>query len=112
MRCVKIARSGDWARRAYADFVTSAVSKLPLPCEDCGGRVVAGPEPVDHGVDRDVPTEQVTQLVEFCTNLACPSNNLGGLRRIGVNTYVCTSCATELAGPANRVWSHRRLHKE
>jgi hypothetical protein len=61
---------------------------MPFPGEDCGGRVVDGPQPVDHKVDRAVSTEQVTQLVEFCTNPSCPSNNLGGRRRIGVNTYV------------------------
>lgn len=73
---------------------------------------MAGPEPVDHAMDRDVPMEQVTQLVEFCTNLACPSNNFPGLRRIGVNTYVCINCAIELSGPTSRVRHHRRMHGE
>ena len=54
--------------------MTAEVMESPQPCEDCGGRVVAGPEPVAVGA---IDSEgSPTQLVDFCTHLDCPTNHV------------------------------------
>ena len=81
-------------------------------CEDCGGLVIAGREPIDEArEDSEVVATGVTTMgSEWCTNLDCSSNDLGGLHRIGVNRYLCDACGNVLAGPTSSVFAHRRTH--
>ncbi len=73
---------------------------------------ITGPEPVGPESDLDgLLPGQSEQLVDFCTNLACPSNSvLRGLTRVGVNRYICTACGAERDGPISSVFAHRRIH--
>jgi hypothetical protein len=82
------------------------------PCEDCGGMVIVGPEPLGHDDNWDgLLSGQTEQLVDFCTNLDCPSNHaLRGLTRVEVNRYICIACGVELKGPMSSVFAHRRTH--
>ena len=55
---------------------------------------------------------QTEVAVDWCPNLDCPSNRvLRGLTRVGVSTYVCTACGTELSGPMSEIFDHRRIHQ-
>jgi hypothetical protein len=81
----------------------------PLRCEDCGGHVIVGLEPVSPGED-DLEPGQTQQRVDFCTNPDCSSNHLRGLNRVGVNHYICTVCRAELSGPIQTVFGHRQTH--
>jgi hypothetical protein len=84
-----------------------------LPCEDCGGLVVAGLEPIDPAhEDPDVVAWGISSVgSEWCTNLDCPSNHaIRGLHRVGVSSYVCKVCGEELSGPVSTVFAHRRSH--
>lgn len=93
----------------------SAAEERPTgrPCEDCGGLVVAGLEPIDPAVeDPEVVASGATSVgSEWCTNLGCPSNHvLRGLHRVGVNIYVCKVCREELRGRISVVLAHRGSH--
>lgn len=92
----------------------SEVAERPTdrPCEDCGALVVAGLEPIDPGLeDPEVVTTGVTMVgSEWCTNLDCPSNQLSGLKRVGVSRYICKVCGEELTGPTSAIFAHRRTH--
>ena len=47
---------------------------------------------------------------EWCTNVACSSNDLHGLHRIGVTRYRCDVCGSVLIAPTGSVFAHRRTH--
>jgi hypothetical protein len=84
----------------------------PRPCEDCGSQVVSGLEPFDY--DEDHPdraqTDSRYERSDWCTNLDCPSNQLRGLRRTGVNDYQCLECDAVVRTPFTDVAAHRRGH--
>lgn len=82
------------------------------PCEDCGGVVVAGLEPITGTGDPDVIATGVFVVgSEWCTILDCPSNHaVAGLRRVGVNGYTCEVCGKALRTPMSEVFAHRRTH--
>lgn len=82
------------------------------PCEDCGGLVVSGIEPISPEDEPELVAAGETSVgSEWCTNLECPSNHvLPGLWRLGVNTYRCTDCGQDLTTPIGAVFAHRRTH--
>ena len=83
------------------------------PCEDCGGLVVAGQEPVTAEDEPELVAKGIfTVGSEWCTNLECPSNyGLRGLHRVGVNDYLCLDCSMALSTPISVVVAHRRAHR-
>lgn len=101
------------ATRIVAVMSAGAERPTGLPCEDCGGLVVVGLEPIDPAMeDPDVVASGVTSVgSEWCTNLDCPSNHvLQGLHRVGVSDYVCKVCGEQLVAPISAVFAHRRSH--
>jgi DNA-directed RNA polymerase subunit RPC12/RpoP len=84
----------------------------PQPCAECGTILVKGPEPLDPDANAaDWETGQRYQLVEWCPNLDCPSNHvLKGLRQVGANRYLCTTCGEEIGGSSKNYLGHRRTH--
>lgn len=82
------------------------------PCEDCGGVVVAGLEPITAADDPELTATGVTVVgSEWCTNLDCASNHaVSGLGRVGVNDYTCKACGEALRTPMSDVFAHRRTH--
>ena len=82
------------------------------PCEDCGGVVVSGLEPVAPDEDPELAAEGLSVVEsDWCTNLDCPSNHiLRGLTRVGVNDYICTVCGEALRTPMSAVRAHRATH--
>ena len=82
------------------------------PCEDCGGVVVAGLEPIADTDDLELTATGVSVVgSEWCTNLDCPSNHaVTGLWRVGVNDYTCKACGEALRTPMSEVFAHRRTH--
>ena len=95
-------------------LVRSLERSTVRPCEDCGGLVVEGLEPVD-------PADEVGDVVvvhglamvgsDWCTNLDCPSNHaVRGLHRVGVNQYACKTCSESLTGPVMSILAHLRAH--
>jgi hypothetical protein len=82
------------------------------PCEDCGGSVVVGQEPVTADAEPELTAAGVwTVGSDWCANLDCPSNHvLSGLVRVGVNDYVCEACGESLRTPVDGVFAHRRSH--
>lgn len=89
-------------------------SQPPHVCEDCGAPVLAGLEPADP-LDQEsvVATVGGVPMVgsEWCTNLDCPSNTcIPGLRRIGINRWICTTCQGVLTGPMSEIFAHLRTH--
>ena len=85
---------------------------IDRPCEDCGGLVVTGLEPLAPGDDPELEAEGLTAAgSEWCTNLDCPSNHvLRGLTRVVVNHYICTVCGEALRTPMSAVRAHRAMH--
>ncbi|GAB3025482.1 hypothetical protein GCM10011376_11550 [Nocardioides flavus (ex Wang et al. 2016)] len=85
---------------------------MELPCEDCGGTVISGPEPFAPGDDPEPEADGRSKAwSDWCTNLECSSNHvLSGLTRVGVNDYVCTVCGTSLRTPMSAVLAHRATH--
>lgn len=87
---------------------------LPIgrPCEDCGAVVVSGLERIAPGAEPELDALGVIEVgSEWCTNLDCPSNHVQrGLKRVGVNEYVCTNCGETLRTPMSAVFAHRRKH--
>jgi len=82
------------------------------PCEDCGAVVVVGLEPIGPGDDPELEADGLAEVgSEWCTNLECPSNRLGGLLRVGVNDYVCQVCDETLRTPIRLVFAHVRAHR-
>lgn len=81
-------------------------------CEDCGGLVVVGQEPVTAETEPGLVASGVwTVGSEWCTNLDCTSNHaLSGLTRVGVNDYLCAVCGQALHTPISQVVAHRRSH--
>jgi len=47
---------------------------------------------------------------DWCTNLDCPSNQLCGLRRTGVDDCQCLECDAVVRTPFPDVTAHRRKH--
>lgn len=83
------------------------------PCEDCGGPVVEGREPIDPAhEDPDVVAIGATTVgSEWCANLDCPSNHRPrGLHRVGVNQYVGKVCSEVLTGRMSAILDHRETH--
>lgn len=82
------------------------------PCEDCGGVVVAGLEPVTTSDDCELTATGVSVVgSEWCVNLGCPSNHvMPGLWRVGVNDYRCKVCGECLRTPMSQVLAHRQTH--
>lgn len=72
------------------------------PCEDCGSTVIAGSEVLQGEL----------ATVEWCVNLACPSNALPpGLHRVGVHEYTCNECGALLATGIEEAVAHRQTHR-
>jgi hypothetical protein len=82
------------------------------PCEDCGGVVVVGQEPITAASEPELAAAGVWVTgSEWCSNLDCPSNHvLPGLTRVGVNDYICEVCNEALRTPIGLVFAHRRTH--
>ena len=82
------------------------------PCEDCGGLVISGLEPVAPGDDPELEAEGLTAAEsDWCTNLDCPSNYaLKSLTRVGVNDYICRVCGEALRTPMSAVRAHTATH--
>jgi hypothetical protein len=86
----------------------------PQQCETCGTTLVLGPEPIDPDMDTEVSeTGERFVLVEWCPNLACPSQDVlshKGLRQVGANQYLCTVCGTSVSGPSGEYLRHHMAH--
>ena len=82
------------------------------PCEDCGGVVVAGLEPITAADDPELAATGLTEVGnDWCTDPACRSNHVQpGLRRTGVDEYTCTLCGQVLRTPMSEIRAHRRSH--
>jgi hypothetical protein len=53
-------------------------------------------------------------LVEWCPNLACPSQGVlshKGLRQVGANQFLCTICGASVSGPSSEYLSHHMAHR-
>ena len=76
--------------------------------------MVLGPEPID--LDRDLEMSEpgdLFMLVEWCPNLACPSQDAlshKGLRQVGANQYLCTVCRSTVSGPSSEYLRHHLTH--
>lgn len=87
----------------------------PQPCETCGTTLVLGPEPIDP--DKDLEMSERGErflLVEWCPNLACPSQDVlshKGLRQVGANQYLCTVCGVSVSGPSSEYLRHHITHR-
>ena len=93
-------------------IVPPAEKSTNRPCEECGGVVIAGREPITVDSDPELAATGATTVgSEWCTNLDCPSNHaVPGLARIGVNDYTCKVCGMNLTTPTRDVLAHRRTH--
>lgn len=82
------------------------------PCEDCGGVVVSGLEPITDTGDPELTAAGASVVgSEWCANLDCPSNHaVPGLWRVVVNDYTCRVCGETLRTPMSAVLAHRRTH--
>jgi hypothetical protein len=82
------------------------------PCEDCGAVVIYGREPIAPGDEPELDAAGVSVVgSEWCTNLDFPSNHVQrGLRRVGLNDYICTVCGEALRTPMSAVIAHRSMH--
>ncbi|WP_191280870.1 hypothetical protein [Nocardioides flavus (ex Wang et al. 2016)] len=82
------------------------------PCEDCGGVVIAGLEPVTAVDDPELTAAGHFEVgSQWCTNMDCPSNHVvPGVTRVGVNDYTCQVCGEALRTPMSNVYAHRREH--
>lgn len=102
------------AHRHHYGVIVLDSDDLPLdmPCEDCGGLVVSGLEPLAGDDDPELDAEGLPAVrSEWCTNLDCPSNHvLKGLTRVGVNDYICMVCGEALRTPMSAVRAHRATH--
>lgn len=106
-------RAGVSGHLYRCDMSAAAERPTGRPCEDCGGLVVAGLEPIDPALeDPEVVASGISSVgSEWCTNLDCPSNHaLRGLHRVGDSIYLCNVCHEELRGPVSVVLAHRRSH--
>ena len=87
----------------------------PQLCETCGTTLVLGPEPIDPDQNPEgSETGQRFHLVEWCPNLACPSQDVlshKGLRQVSVNQYLCTVCETSVSGPSSQYLRHQMTHR-
>jgi hypothetical protein len=82
----------------------------PRPCEDCGSDVVSGLEPFarDDALSGGTQTDSRYERSDWCTDPDCPSNQLRGLRRTGVNDYQCLERDAVVRTPFTDVAAHRR----
>lgn len=74
--------------------------------------MVSGHEPFALGDDPELDAEGLAvQGSEWCMNFDCTSNHVvRGLRRVGVNDYICNICGEALRTPMSAVFAHRRTH--
>ena len=74
--------------------------------------VVSGLEPITAADDPELTATGLTEFgSDWCTDLDCPSNHVQpGLRRTGVNDYICTLCGQALRTPMSAVRAHLRSH--
>ncbi len=80
------------------------------PCEECGGRVVAGLEPFGRDLGEQ-STGPSSEWSEWCTTPSCPSNfAVRGFQRVGVNDHLCLTCQAHVQTPFPEVVEHRRAH--